>query len=178
VAIRGLQAFATAAQKPRCAQRLRTVRDWLTQTTAKDTEERVFCLWGLKAVGAGERIVRAAARDLIKSQRPDGGWAQVAALQSDAYATGSALVALGRAARLKAEDPVYRRGVQFLLKTQLQDGSWHVRSRSKPFQTYFESGFPHGKDQFISLAATSWAATALALALPPTKDSLRPPKAR
>src|SRR5262249_13807004 len=44
--------------------------------------------------------------------------------------------------------------------------TWYVRSRSKPFQTYFESGFPHGKDQFISLAASSWATTALALALP------------
>ena len=49
---------------------------------------------------------------------------------------------------------------------QRPDGSWHVRSRSKPFQTYFESGFPHGKDQFISMAATGWATTALALACP------------
>ena len=57
----------------------------------------------------------------------------------------------------------YQRGVGFLLKTQLDDGSWHVRSRSKPFQLYFESGFPHGKDQFISVAASGWATTALAL---------------
>jgi hypothetical protein len=178
VAIRGLQAFATAAQKPRCAQRLRTVRGWLAKTPTNDTEDRVFRLWGLTAVVADGSIVRAATRDLIKSQRPDGGWAQVAALQSDAYATGSALVALRRAAGLDAEGPAYQRGVQFLLKTQLQDGTWHVGSRSKPFQTYFESGFPHGKDQFISLSASSWAAAALALALPPAKDSLRSPKAR
>jgi hypothetical protein len=56
--------------------------------------------------------------------------------------------------------------VDFLLKTQREDGSWLVRSRSKPFQTYFESGFPHGKDQFISMAATGWATAALSLALP------------
>ena len=60
----------------------------------------------------------------------------------------------------------YRRGLQYLLSSQGDDGSWHVESRSKPFQKYFESGFPDGKDQFISLAASSWAATALALALP------------
>jgi N-acyl-D-amino-acid deacylase len=39
--------------------------------------------------------------------------------------------------------------VKFLVKAQFADGSWHVRSRSNPFQTYIESGFPHGKDQFI-----------------------------
>jgi hypothetical protein len=42
-----------------------------------------------------------------------------------------------------------------------------VASRSLAFQTYFESGFPYGKDQFISAAASGWAAAALALALPP-----------
>jgi hypothetical protein len=52
--------------------------------------------------------------------------------------------------------------VQYLLRTQLEDGTWFVRSRAFGFQPYFESGFPHGKDQFISAAATSWAAMALA----------------
>jgi len=36
-----------------------------------------------------------------------------------------------------------------------------------PFQPYFESGFPHGDDQWISAAATSWAAMALALTVEP-----------
>jgi hypothetical protein len=75
-------------------------------------------------------------------------------------------VALHEAAGLAVNEPVYRQGVKFLLAAQLKDGSWHIRSRSRPFQTYFESGFPHGKDQFISLAASSWATTALALVLP------------
>ena len=52
------------------------------------------------------------------------------------------------------------------MSNQLPDGSWHVVSRSKPFQPYFESGYPHGKDQFISIAAAGWATTALLLALP------------
>jgi hypothetical protein len=56
---------------------------------------------------------------------------------------------------------VYRRGVAFLLSTQHEDGSWYVRSRSIPFQPYFESGFPHGHDQWISISATNWAAMAL-----------------
>jgi hypothetical protein len=88
-------------------------------------------------------------------------------MDSDAYATGTALVALHQAGRLPTTDPAYQRGVAFLLKTQREDGSWLVRKRSKPFQSYYESGFPHGKDQFISITATGWATTALALTCPP-----------
>jgi hypothetical protein len=63
---------------------------------------------------------------------------------------------------VSADDTAYKRGIQYLLNTQLADGSWYVRSRSLPFQPYFESDFPHGADQFISAAATNWAAMALA----------------
>jgi hypothetical protein len=41
------------------------------------------------------------------------------------------------------------------------DGSWHVKTRAFGFQPYFESGFPHGNDQWISMAATAWSALAL-----------------
>jgi hypothetical protein len=87
-------------------------------------------------------------------------------MESDAYATGSALAALRRAAGMSRTDPVYERGLRWLLAHQLGDGSWHVRTRSEPIQSYYESGFPHGEDQFISITAIGWAATALALALP------------
>ena len=166
LAVHGLQTFATAEQKERSAGRLCAAADWLARTPAQDTEDRVFRLWAVKEIGCPAGDVRAAAQDLIGTQRPDGGWAQREGMESDAYATGTALVALADAAGLAPGDAVYQRGLKYLLATQLEDGSWHVRSRSKPFQTYFESGFPHGKDQFISLAGSSWATTALALALP------------
>ena len=38
---------------------------------------------------------------------------------------------------------------------------------SLPFRPYFESGFPHGHDQWISAAATNWAAMALVAAAGP-----------
>src|SRR5450432_90940 len=101
-------------------------------------------------------------------QRPDGGWAQTAYFASDAYATGQTLVALKQSG-FSTSDPVYRKGVDFLLKTQLEDGSWHVASRAPKFQPYFQSGFPHDHDQWISMAGTAWAATALAYALPGSK---------
>jgi hypothetical protein len=164
LAIRGLRKWANPEQAERAKARIAAARDWLVQTPAVDTEDRVFRLLALGAAGAD---VRSAADDLIKTQRSDGGWAQIDSLESDAYATGSALVALHDAAALSPADPVYLRGVEFLLKTQLADGTWHVRTRSKPVQGYFETGFPHGPDQFISSAATGWAAAALALTVTP-----------
>jgi hypothetical protein len=169
LAVRGLQTFGTAAQEGRTAGRLRAARGWLARTPARDTEDRVFRLWALGRVGASDREVQAAARELVRAQRAGGGWAQRDGMASDAYATGTALVALHQAAGLATDDPIYLGGVRYLLGAQLADGSWHVHSRSRPFQKYFESGFPHGADQFISLAASGWAATALALSLPPGK---------
>jgi hypothetical protein len=166
VALRGLQTFGTAGQRGRIDKRLCTICDWLARTPAETTEDRVFRLRGLERVAASAEEVGAAAQELLRAQRPDGGWAQAADLESDAYATGSVLVALHEAAGLRTDDPVYQRGVKFLLAEQREDGSWYVHSRSKPFQTYFETGFPHGKDQFISTAASGWATTALALTLP------------
>src|ERR1700688_2066058 len=86
---------------------------------------------------------------------------------SDAYATGEALYALNAAGRMPASDPVYVKGVKYLLNTQAADGSWHVKSRSIWLQPYFESGFPYGHDQWISAAGTSWATMALSLTVEP-----------
>jgi hypothetical protein len=82
-------------------------------------------------------------------------------LASDAYATGEALVALLETGALRPGDPVVRRGVDFLLRTQLADGSWFVARRAIPLQPYTDSGFPHGRDQFVSASATQLATQAL-----------------
>lgn len=164
--LRALQTYGTAAQKERIQAKMAKMLAWLRKTPAKDTEDRVFRLWALKRAGADDKELHGAAEELIKTQQPDGGWAQIESMKSDAYATGTALVALLETASLTAADPVYERGVGYLLKTQHSDGSWHVVSRSRPFQTYFETGFPHAKDQFISSAASGWATTALTLGLP------------
>lgn len=167
LAIRGLRTFATTEQKERVDQRIDQARRWLLANSAKDTEDRVFRLWALKLAGVTGEPLQAATKELLDTQREDGGWSQTKDLESDSYATGSALVALHQAGGQGVDDAAYARGLKFLLRTQLEDGSWHVRSRSKPFQEYFESGFPHGPDQFISIAASSWATTALVLACEP-----------
>jgi squalene cyclase len=45
---------------------------------------------------------------------------------------------LRQAGDLPVADRAYRRGIEYLLKTQLEDGSWYVRSRAVPLQPYFE----------------------------------------
>lgn len=122
-------------------------------------------VWSGRTAGSGTRMTQTAVERLVSSQRQDGGWAQLPSLSSDAYATGQVLFALA-AAGLPTSSPNYQRGVQFLLRAQLEDGSWLVHSRSYPIQPkYFDTGFPHGKDQWISAAGTSWACVALALSL-------------
>jgi hypothetical protein len=166
VALRGLKTFGTAAQQERISERRAKVREWVWKTGALETEDRVFRLRSLQAVEAGRDEIRRAARELLETQRADGGWAQLSNLESDAYATGTALVALQQAGGVATAEPAYRKGVRFLLAKQLDDGSWHVVTRSEPIQTYYESGYPHGEDQFISISAAGWATIALVLALP------------
>ncbi|MGE3808721.1 MAG: prenyltransferase/squalene oxidase repeat-containing protein [Gemmataceae bacterium] len=166
LALRGLQRFGSKEQQERIQQRIEQVKGWLLKTPATDTEERVFRLWALRIAGADDKAIEQARDELLKTQRDDGGFSQTDKLESDAYATGSALVALHEAGGLDTGSPAYQRGLQFLVKSQQDDGSWYVKSRSRPFQTYFESGFPHEKDQFISITASGWAVAALALAEP------------
>jgi len=95
------------------------------------------------------------------------------AMSSDAYATGQALFALRWVGKVSVSDPVFRKGVNYLLSTQAADGSWRVKSRAIWLQPYFDSGFPYGQDQFISSAGTAWGTLALALAAEPAKQSRR-----
>src|SRR5262249_58449266 len=104
---------------------------------------------------------QAAVRDLTAQQRADGGWAQSPYMSSDAYETGLSLWALVSAEPASVYSAAYRRGVDYLMRTQEKDGSWHLRSPAFGFQPYFGSGFPHGHDQWISMAATAWSAMAL-----------------
>ena len=164
VSLRALQAFAPPAQRAEYAKSVERAAQWLTSAKATATEERAFRLLGLSWAHAPREIIRTAARELLATQRADGGWTQLDERQlTDAYATGEALVAL-RESGVEATDPAYRKGVEFLLRTQIADGSWFVESRAEPIQAAFASGFPYGPHQWVSAAATGWAVTALALA--------------
>ena len=164
--IRAISLFKSHTGRQRELEgRLARARTWLERAAPASTEDQSMQLLGLGWAGAAPESMADQRRALLLQQRPDGGWAQIPTRASDAYATGQALVALNQAAGLPPTDAAYRRGVAFLLRTQLADGSWLVTTRRTFRQglEYFESGFPHGKHQFISYAGSAWAVMALAL---------------
>lgn len=173
LAIRALRIYGMPARRPEFELRVARAKSWLMNVEAITTEDRNMKLLGLKWAGADDEVVRRLAGEIVAKQRADGGWGQTEYLDSDAYATGQSLYAL-QVAGVSPRDPVYKRGTEYLLSTQLEEGSWHVTSRSPKFQPYFESGFPHGDDQWISAAATAWAVVALAPAIQsPSSMALR-----
>jgi hypothetical protein len=161
LSIRALQLFGHDSD-----EKIARARGWLRQARPATQEDRAMRLFGLIWSKADTKDVAQAAVELLAQQRSDGGWAQLAGLESDAYATGQALVALYEADMAKPDNDAFQRGLAFLLRTQFADGSWVVRTRSSPVQPLKESGFPHGRNQWISAAGTSWAAMALALSQP------------
>jgi ankyrin repeat protein len=165
LAIYSMKHYAPAGDEAAFDKSIARAVAWLKQAKPALTQDRVFHLLGLGWAGA--RPDASSVKALATMQRADGGWSQLTAMESDAYATGQALYALHVAGGMSATDPVYLKGVDYLLRTQAADGTWHVKTRAIWLQPYFESGFPYGKDQFISTAGTTWAAMALAAAQPP-----------
>jgi hypothetical protein len=145
---------------------------WLEQARPATTQDRAFHALALAWADERSDSARRSARALVAMQQPDGGWSQLPGMPTDAYATGQVLFALALAGRMPPTDPVYQKGVDYLLRTQAADGTWHVRTRAIWLQPYFESGFPYGRDQFISTAGTAWAAMALAAAAPAPSTSV------
>lgn len=161
----GLKRFATSDQRMRAETAVTRARQWLLSTSAQNQEDRNHRLFGLRIVGADDTILAQARADVVAAQHSDGGWSARDDLPSDAYATGQTLARL-HADGLPITDPVYERGIRYLLKNRQTDGSWRVETRARPFQVYFDNGDPHGKSQFISTPATAWAIVALTFALP------------
>jgi hypothetical protein len=165
VALRGLNRYGTAKQRDAIATRATAVKQWLESADAANTEDQVFRLRLAYELKLPSDKVDAFVQRILSEQDADGGWAQERGMKPDAYATGSVLVALHEAGGLPCQHPAWLRGLGYLLQTQQPDGSWHVVSRAKPLMEYFESGFPHGKDQFISAFATGWATEALLMSV-------------
>jgi N-acyl-D-amino-acid deacylase len=165
VAIRGLSRYGTEEQRQDIVARTAAVREWMRTAKTSSTEDEVFRLRLAKELATVQKTKDSYVKDLLAKQHASGGWSQELDMKPDAYATGSVLVALHAAAGIPPDNPSWRRGLAYLLATQEPDGSWHVVTRAKPIQEYFESGFPHGKDQFISAFATGWATQALLISV-------------
>lgn len=160
MAVRSMTLYPLEGRKAEMEERIARARKWLLAAVPKSTEDYTMRLLGLAWSGAPRTAVERAARDLAGLQRANGGWAQETWLEPDAYATGKALVALSQTG-FRMGNPVA--AVRFLRQTQQADGTWIVQTRSVAFQPLIDTGFPHGRNQWISDAATAWAVQALAI---------------
>jgi ankyrin repeat protein len=170
LAVHALERYPLPGRKAEFAKQVERARHWLWKVKPQNNEGRVYQILGLAWAGEPARKLQPLAKALLAEQRNDGGWSQLPATRSDAYATGQALFALRVGAGLGNSHPSIEQGLRFLLETQLEDGTWYVRRRAFPFQPTMDSGFPHGRDSWISAAATSWAV--LALSLPEHGDTV------
>lgn len=166
LALRALQLYPPKADPAPYRKAVVKAAAWLADAQTFNNEDRSWRVAGLAWAGTNKPALRTAVQDLAANQKPDGGWSDLPTMDSTAYATGKSLVAL-HLAGMPVSDPVYRRGIDWLLKHQDVDGSWYVPTRALAFQPWADAGFPHGYDQFISSAGTNWAAMALMTATPP-----------
>ncbi len=167
ISMHALQLYTPKAGAEAYRKSIALAANWLANAQSLNNEDRTWRLAGLAWAGTNPAATHKAMKELLDAQRPDGGWSDLPTMESSAYATGKSLVALNIAG-LPTSAPAYQRGVKLLLKTQQEDGSWFVRTRALAFQPWFDAGFPHGHDQWVSAAGTNWATMALALAVPAT----------
>jgi hypothetical protein len=171
-AIHALKTYAADTDRADHETRIARARSWLLEAKPQTAQERAFHLLGLAWSKAGREALDKAARGLETAQGKDHGWSQLAALPSDAFATGIALFALHEAG-MPASHATYQSGLRYLINTQAADGTWHVKTRSLPVQPYFESGYPYEHDQWISAAAAAYATLAIAAAVEPQQTAQR-----
>jgi ankyrin repeat protein len=161
LAVLSVSRYAPAIEAQETAARLARAKAWFLHAPASSSDDLAFRLLGLKWAGASSSERQKAVAELRAAQKPDGGWSQLPAMASDAYATGQALYALRVAGDVPVSDPALEKGVRFLLRTQDADGSWFASKRAIPVNNYFDSDFPHGESQYASFNATAWATLAL-----------------
>jgi hypothetical protein len=99
-------------------------------------------------------------KELLGQQHPDGGWGwQRRSDESDAFATGQVLYALGTLAK-DGSDPSIQRAWTYLVKTQRADGTWLVPSAA------VSNNAKASKDRIYSYWGTGWAVIGLLRTLP------------
>lgn len=122
-------------------------------TRAQSTQEPATC---------DPALVPALVDQILARQNADGGWSQTPEMPSDAYATGQSLSALG-VLRLEPSIAAIDRARQFLLSTQLENGSWTMTSRPMP-----DKPDDKGANNLapITYAGTAWATIGLIKSAP------------
>jgi ankyrin repeat protein len=168
MAVRTIRLYRIANMNAETTASLSRAQRWLLATKPASAEEHAMRIMGLVWTDAATRDIDVVVRVWASQQQSDGGWKQLPQLSTDAYATAVTLNAFHEA-HMSVNDPVYKNGIAYLLRSQYANGAWFVKTRSFPVQQQLESGFPFGYHQWISAAATSWASLAIGYTLPDAK---------
>jgi hypothetical protein len=125
---------------------------WLDEQKGDDAETQfhVLKLW-LQVRGGDAAKVKVSVERVLTLQDKDGGWSQKKDTESDAWATGQALYVLSIAG-CKPDDVAVQKARDFLLRTQLGDGSWLMKSRPVGNPPKLTKNL-----EPITYASTSWA---------------------
>jgi cytochrome c2 len=166
LALHAIKLYAIPGRREEFEQRVQRAKRWLLSAKAFSMEERSMQLNALADAGASASERAPFVNALKAAQNEDGSWSQLSDTRADAYATGEALYALHVSGSVPTSDPVYQKGVQWLLRNQLADGSWFAPSRAVPVQPHTFESFPNGWHQFVSDAASCWATMDLLFTLP------------
>jgi ankyrin repeat protein len=169
LAMRALQLYAPKTDAGVYQRSIQMAASWLANAKSYSNDDRGWRVAGLAWAGTDKAELQKAMRELLAAQKADGSWSDQPTMESTGYSTGKSLVALAIGG-LPTSDAAYQRGVKWLLSHQEKDGTWYIQTRALGFQPYFDAGFPHGHDQWISTAGTNWATMALTLTLPEPKN--------
>ncbi len=161
LALQALNVYWPEEMKSDFERRAANATAWLNSVKLRSSEDMAARVLGLKAAGADPQVVAKAAQLLLSTQRPDGGWRFPNAPGSDAYTTGLSLYTLRTAAGLPADSAAVHRAVDFLRRTQDEDGTWYVAKATEAYNNHFDAAFPHGYSQYASFAGTCWAVLGL-----------------
>lgn len=135
---------------------------WLASASPTDNlQDKALGLLLASRAGNSRAELQSTIDEVLALQREDGGWGQKPELPSDAFATGQMLYVFSLVG-YTGEDLAIQRGIDFLVTTQQENGSWLMASRATP------DGSPGSSKLLtpITCAAASWATLGLASLVP------------
>lgn len=143
-----VQAFLHAFERtpdPRFRAAADRALAWIAANEPETTQDRVYKAIALSRFGTPEqkRLVGPVLDRLVPDQQPDGGWKEHGAANgSNAFATGQVLYAFKQAGA-STHSTIFRRGVRYLLATQVRDtasgadGVWPAKNTAAARPTDF-----------------------------------------
>ena len=133
--------------------------DWIKNLEPGESNEWLLTRMLVEHKLDGPNLTQKFLEQLLNQQKPDGGWSWLPKDNSNAFSTGQTLYALNLAG-IPPNDSHIQNAVNYLLKTQKEDGTWFVDS------DLTSRDGSDAKDYVYTYWGTAWATIGLARSLP------------